>query len=152
MSSTGRGFQISYPTITLHAISRAEGLGPSIYCQLDEGENEASEDADVTGMRELTITPRLPDSLEPIFEALSLCASLHPDPCMSEDGDDDDAFLSADHFEPFAGGEEEELSEVGRAALEHLESIIYDPFQRSNDINGDSEEQERDYREDEARS
>ena len=35
MSNTGRGFQIEYPSITLHAISRRDGQ-PSIYCQLDE--------------------------------------------------------------------------------------------------------------------
>jgi nucleotide-sensitive chloride channel 1A len=55
--------------------------------------------------------------VDPIFEALSYCASLHPDPQGSDDGDDDeDAFIDPDTtaFEVFTGGEGEELSEVGR--------------------------------------
>ncbi|KAF9223600.1 hypothetical protein BS17DRAFT_780885 [Gyrodon lividus] len=117
MSSTGRGFQIEYPAITLHAISRAEGSSPSIYCQLDEAAGEPPADEaseDVSDMRELSIAPQNLVSLEPIFEAMSFCASLHPDLNMSEDDDADDAFVSADQFATFTGEEGEELSEVGR--------------------------------------
>jgi len=136
MSSTGRGFQVKYPAITLHAISR--GDAPSIYCQLDETDNssspeEASEDAP---MRELTIVPQDPGSLEPIFEAMSLCASLHPDPDLSEEDELDGDFVCDTHFETLAGEGEEELSEVGRAALAHLDSIIYDPFDPTAHVNG----------------
>ncbi|KAF8838583.1 hypothetical protein BDN67DRAFT_907062 [Paxillus ammoniavirescens] len=130
MSSTGRGFQVEYPAITLHAISRAEGLNPSIYCQLDESaggppDDEAAEDA--SNMRELNITPKNPASLESIFEAMSFCASLHPDPNMSEEDDaDDDAFVSADQFETFTGEEGEELSEVGR--VRSINNNRYAPY------------------------
>jgi nucleotide-sensitive chloride channel 1A len=65
MSNTGRGFQIEYPAITLHAVSRGE-RGPSIYCQLDERAGEpnaaAIEDEDDSEMRELTIIPQNPTS------------------------------------------------------------------------------------------
>ncbi|KIJ66808.1 hypothetical protein HYDPIDRAFT_180518 [Hydnomerulius pinastri MD-312] len=147
MSSTGRGFQVEYPAITLHAISRADGSSPSIYCQLDEAAggppaDESSED--VTDMRELSILPQNHASLDSIFEAMSLCASLHPDPNMLEDDEADDAFVSADHFETFTGEEGEELSEVGRAALAHLESIIYDRFEPQNGVNGHTEVTEED--------
>jgi chloride channel, nucleotide-sensitive, 1A len=66
MPSTGVGFQIEYPAITLHAVSRGES-GPSIYCQLDEGYGQANggpsanEDED-SEMRELTIVPKNSDS------------------------------------------------------------------------------------------
>ncbi|KAH7912318.1 regulator of volume decrease after cellular swelling-domain-containing protein [Hygrophoropsis aurantiaca] len=131
-SSPGRSFQIEYPAITLHAVSRSAS-GPSIYCQLDESSPDVSADNedDISAMRELSIIPKDETSLEPIFEALSHCASLHPDPNQSDEDDLDDAFVAADGFETFTGGEDEELSEVGRAALEHLESIIYDPFEKS---------------------
>lgn len=69
MSTTGRGFQIDYPFITLHAISRS-GSHSSIYCQLDEGDsatasigvngvdsNEGGGD-EGTSMRELSIIPQ----------------------------------------------------------------------------------------------
>ncbi|KAK7051020.1 hypothetical protein VNI00_005132 [Paramarasmius palmivorus] len=163
MSTTGRGFQIEYPSITLHAVSRSQG-GPSIYCQLDETSVETVGNSDTAGnvegdeeedmdMRELNIVPQNTDALEPIFEALSICAALHPDPPGSDDDGDVEAFIDAPddgEFEVFTGDEEQELSEVGRAALAHLESIIYDPRdQQANEAtqtNGvtvnDSEESE----------
>ncbi|KAI0033098.1 regulator of volume decrease after cellular swelling-domain-containing protein [Vararia minispora EC-137] len=146
-SATGRGFQIPYPSITLHAVARAE-QGPYIYCQLDESVAENAEpsgddEQEVMGMRELSIAAPSTSSVlhpdpppyvlmpiclvEAIFEAISYCASLHPDPNIDEDDLNDDAFIDGSEFETFAGAEGEELSEVGRAALEHLESIIYDP-------------------------
>ncbi|KIM84784.1 hypothetical protein PILCRDRAFT_35094, partial [Piloderma croceum F 1598] len=136
MSTSGRGFQIPYPAITLHAISRADS-GPSIYCQLDDSvgsPDDPSTTDDTIDMRELTIVPQNQSSLDPIFEALSTCASLHPDHNLSSDEemDDSNAFLNPDEpgagpFEVFTGDEGQELSEVGRAALEHLESIIVYP-------------------------
>ncbi|CAK5268610.1 unnamed protein product [Mycena citricolor] len=135
MPNQGSGFQVEYPAITLHAVSRAES-GPSIYCQLDEhaGEPEsAAINDEVSEMRELSIIPQDASSLEPIFEALSRCAALHPDPATGSDEEDMDAFLDSNggDFEVFAGDENQELSEVGRAALEHLESIIEWPVNGS---------------------
>ncbi|KAN0093116.1 Regulator of volume decrease after cellular swelling domain containing protein [Tylopilus felleus] len=142
MSSTGRGFQVKYPAITLHAISRAESSNPCIYCQLDETDSSSPPDQaseDVTDMRELMIVPQNAASLEPIFEAMSLCASLHPDPNQSEEDEFDDALVSDAQFETLDGDEGQELSEVGRAALAHLESIIHDPFDREARVNGNSD-------------
>jgi chloride channel, nucleotide-sensitive, 1A len=71
-SSSGRAFQIEYPSITLHAISRGDS-GPFVYCQLDEppatdapppdGEDEGD---DALGMRELSLTPQ--DSASRAFQ------------------------------------------------------------------------------------
>ncbi|KAK7691119.1 hypothetical protein QCA50_006222 [Cerrena zonata] len=84
-------------------------------------------------MRELFIIPKDDASLESIFEALSLCASLHPDPAGDNDmDDDDDAFIDASAFETFNGDNEQELSELGRAALDYMESIIDNPFEDKN--------------------
>ncbi|KAG9031957.1 hypothetical protein FS837_002850 [Tulasnella sp. UAMH 9824] len=124
---SGKGFSVAYPRITLHAVSRSDSTGPHVYCQLDETPEgvEVPDDEDAE-MSELKIIPGDMDAVEKIFEALSHCAALHPDPNGGNDGEgdfegfeDDEAFIDAD-------GEldEEELSEVGRAALAHLESII----------------------------
>lgn len=132
-STTGRGFQVEYPSITLHAVSRTES-GPCIYCQLDEtptGDRDEN-DEDESPMRELKIIPERVEALERIFELMSACAALHPDPEVDGDGDDD-AFVDPSNFEVFNGDADQELSQVGRAALEHLESIIYDPFERKED-------------------
>lgn len=70
-------------------------------------------------------------TVESIFEALSVCASLHPDPADDDDMDDDnDAFIDADDsvFETFNGTEGEELSEVGRVRSNFLNDNRYAPY------------------------
>lgn len=67
--------------------------------------------------------------VEPIFEALSLCASLHPDPNVSEDDDfDDQVFVDTNSFQPFTGEEGEELSEVGRVRSDFVNDSRYAPY------------------------
>jgi chloride channel, nucleotide-sensitive, 1A len=178
VSSTGKGFQVPYPSITLHAVSRAEA-GPSIYCQLDDQttppdgdaalQNGNGEDEEDFPMRELSIIPQDASSrtsafcssavnsadiyaVEPIFEALSLCASLHPDPNGDDDDDmgDDNAFIDPDvaGFEPFDGTEgqllpeyisayhwahllrylEQELSEAGKVRSDFVNDSRYAPY------------------------
>lgn len=60
-----KGFQIEYPAIILHAVSRAVGEIPSIYCQLDANfgnpDVAGKEDADEE-IKELLITPNDPSS------------------------------------------------------------------------------------------
>ncbi|KAF9048550.1 regulator of volume decrease after cellular swelling-domain-containing protein [Panaeolus papilionaceus] len=138
MSSTGTGFEITYPTITLHALSRAatgpsQG-SPSIYCQLDEGNtlnNNGGEnnDEDITEMRELIIIPQNADALEPIFEAMSHCAALHPDPSDDEEDGLDDAFIdTSGNFEVFNGNDDEELSEVGKVRSDFINDNRFAPY------------------------
>jgi chloride channel, nucleotide-sensitive, 1A len=71
--------------------------------------------------------------VEPIFEALSVCAALHPDPADEDDmdDDDDDAFIDADEngpFEVFNGAEGEELSEVGRVRSDFANDTRFAPY------------------------
>lgn len=97
-------------------------------------------------MRELIIVPSNSDScaflshdscesacepsiaVEPIFEAMSLCASLHPDPNLSEEEEFDGDFVSDDHFETLAGDGDEELSEVGRVRSDFVNDNRYAPY------------------------
>ncbi|KAH8094450.1 regulator of volume decrease after cellular swelling-domain-containing protein [Cristinia sonorae] len=135
MSASGRGIQVEYPHITLHAVSRSES-GPSIYCQLDESAGveseipqDAEEEEEYTPLRELSLVPQDAASLDPIFEALSYCASLHPDPAAEDDmDDDDDAFIDSSAFETFNGDEDQELSEVGRVRSNFTNDNRYAPY------------------------
>ncbi len=61
MSASGRGFQVEYPSITLHAVSRAES-GPCIYCQLDESNPGQSAEGEDSKMSELSLIPTNPGS------------------------------------------------------------------------------------------
>ncbi|KAF8485816.1 regulator of volume decrease after cellular swelling-domain-containing protein [Russula ochroleuca] len=134
-SSTGRTLQVEYPSIALHATSRGDS-SPYVYCHIDEppaADAPATDADDTLVMRVLILTPQDPASLEPIFEALSYCASLHPDPQGSDDGDDDDdddAYIDADTtaFEVFTGEEDEELSEVGRVRNAPINDNRYQPY------------------------
>ncbi|KAF5367163.1 hypothetical protein D9758_004007 [Tetrapyrgos nigripes] len=183
-TASGHGFQLEYPSITLHAISRDP---PSIYCQLvseevpgakesqgagtgaegqgedGDGGGEAEEGAELDeALREMNIIPADSNALEPIFESLSYCASLHPDPPSSEydDDEEEDQFADADGangFETFTGSEQEELSAVGRAALEHLESIIVYPEgvkrpEGHDDGEDDAEKEKSEEKKDEAKT
>lgn len=67
--------------------------------------------------------------MDHIFEALSECASLHPDPKGDED-DLDDAFIDLDPstFETFTGDENEELSEVGRVRSDFINDNRFAPY------------------------
>lgn len=68
-------------------------------------------------------------AVDSIFEALSICAALHPDKDSgSDDGEGDDAFIDASTFETFTGDEGEELSEVGRVRSDFLNDNRYAPY------------------------
>lgn len=77
----------------------------------------------------MTCEPHPCFSVEPIFENLSICASLHPDPASLSD-DMDDAFLdeNEDAFETFTGDEDQELSEVGRVRSDFINDNRYAPY------------------------
>jgi len=64
-STSGHGFQVEYPSISLHAVSRGDSV-PSIYCQLDESGEEQNganeEEEEFSEMRELRIIPSTSDS------------------------------------------------------------------------------------------
>ena len=67
--------------------------------------------------------------MEPIFESLSFCASLHPDPREEEEMEDDqDAFVDSDGFETFDGDADQELSEVGKVRSDFLNNSRFNPY------------------------
>jgi nucleotide-sensitive chloride channel 1A len=76
MSATGRGFQIEYPSIILHAVSRANDQGPAVYCQLDENAGGADQldGEDATEIRELCILPQNDSACTPL-PFFALCRS-----------------------------------------------------------------------------
>jgi nucleotide-sensitive chloride channel 1A len=157
-STPSKGFQITYRNITLHAISRSEEK-PYLYCQLDDNPDATEEEADAQDyepqIRDLKIVPEDPSSctlfssyrplielndlpsflVEPMFEALSICAALHPDrntegEGMEGDEDDDDAFVDVGSggFETFTGAPGEELSEVGRVRSNFVNDNRFAPY------------------------
>lgn len=67
--------------------------------------------------------------VEPIFEALSHCASLHPGDDVEDDNEFDEAFIDSNtNFEVFNGTGDEELSEVGRVRSDFLNDNRFAPY------------------------
>ncbi|KAJ1343863.1 hypothetical protein BSLG_001595 [Batrachochytrium salamandrivorans] len=131
---------IDYPTIIIHAISRQGdpfANGPCIYSQLSATSGDGAEisqtssapnsnggSADNEETFEMRLVPDDPSSLDAIYQAMSDCAAMHPDPDTEIDMDDDDEMAGGDWtFDPETA-ESVRFSEVGQAALEHLETVF----------------------------
>ena len=118
---TSKGVAIDYPTIALHALGSQDGF-TTVYLQLDlltnddddiqtltmhlipkatHGEEPESTDGQANGVDGTNGTPATPngEAAKALFEALSACADLNPDP-MDEDEDGEGAAMP----EPGAGG------------------------------------------------
>ncbi|KAJ3110992.1 hypothetical protein HDU96_006092 [Phlyctochytrium bullatum] len=74
------------------------------------------EEAEEEATAEMRIVPDDPASLDAIYQALSECAALHPDPDFEDEDDDGDMMYTAE--------DAAELSEIGQAALQHIEQAF----------------------------
>jgi nucleotide-sensitive chloride channel 1A len=107
----GSGISISYPSITLHAIQSAQQ--PSLYLQIESSELVQNDNGHEHGeesleFMEIVIVPENLSSLQKFYEALSDCASLHPDLDVDDDDDEvnghggimiDDGWITSDNLE-----------------------------------------------------
>lgn len=69
--------------------------------------------------------------MDAIFEALSQCASLHPDKLSDDDEEmDGDTFMDdgSSPFEVFTGDGDEELSEVGKVRSDFVNNNRFTPY------------------------
>ncbi|KAI0525483.1 regulator of volume decrease after cellular swelling-domain-containing protein [Xylaria bambusicola] len=120
--NSGKGIEIPYPTVTLHAIKNFKLLDKSdddsqskfsgVYMQL-EFSNSAPDDDESFEPIELTLIPYKPSSsdevhaaLDPLnaertsalFNQISACSNLNPDPRNEGEEDDEDDEFNADHI------------------------------------------------------
>ncbi|GAA99676.1 uncharacterized protein L969DRAFT_73939 [Mixia osmundae IAM 14324] len=154
LSESSTGVRLTYPVISLHAISpkctiplpdsAQESERPCIYCQIDESEGRDEEEED-SEQRELYILPQDASQTEAIFAALSQCASLHPAPSEQQTPSlpfhlDNDAHLNGDRPE-WSGPiqDDAELTQAGRTQMNRLEALV-----DWSSLNGDAHHVERD--------
>jgi len=121
ISDNGLGFNLNYPSISLHAISRDLNCFSSecIYLMVDAeisdnitNQNgaeirEDEDEEDESHITEVRFVPQDKAALETIFQSLSTCQALHPD---DEQGGSEDEFENFDPANPCALGESEEIS------------------------------------------
>jgi chloride channel, nucleotide-sensitive, 1A len=112
------GLSIPYPLISVHAIktlSSADQTYPSVYLQLELADGGGGDDDDFETV-ELTLIPPTststsatsPSETTKLFEAISDCSNLNPDPVEDGDEDEDDEdriIFEGDHeaVEGFSG-------------------------------------------------
>ncbi|KAI0401313.1 regulator of volume decrease after cellular swelling-domain-containing protein [Xylaria palmicola] len=117
--NSGTGVEIPYPAITLHAIKNFKRLDQpdadsgkfsGVYMQLEFSDSSPDDDESFDPI-ELTLIPYKPASgeeapaIDPLnvertnalFNQISACSNLNPDPRNEEEEDDDDEF-NADHI------------------------------------------------------
>ncbi|KAH8656572.1 regulator of volume decrease after cellular swelling-domain-containing protein [Tricladium varicosporioides] len=97
--STCTGISIPYPAISLHAIQRLPDPADSnkqvqgLYMQLEFSNPDAGGDDEEDEATELTLIPPPnasdsgPSATQLLFDAVSNCSNLHPDPSFEDDGD-----------------------------------------------------------------
>ncbi|KAE8742289.1 hypothetical protein FOCC_FOCC012168 [Frankliniella occidentalis] len=137
-TSSREGFTLEYPGISLHAVSRTPV--ECLYMMLDtnhlpiEGYNNEKESGDEEDSDEdpedgqNTILKFLPDdtaALEAMYQAMSQCQALHPDPDQQSDSDPENIFVDAD-------GEEAEGEDDGQDDAEYDEAQDFEPGSNGN--------------------
>ncbi|XP_076794365.1 methylosome subunit pICln isoform X1 [Arvicanthis niloticus] len=145
LDSSGLGFSLEYPTISLHAVSRDPNAYPQehLYVMVNAKFGEESKEPlsdedeedndDVEPISEFRFVPNDKSALEAMFTAMCECQALHPDP---EDEDSDDYDGEEYDVEAHEQGQgdiptfytyEEGLSHLtaeGQATLERLEGML----------------------------
>ncbi|XP_057377621.1 methylosome subunit pICln-like [Daphnia carinata] len=102
-ASSGQGFSLEYPHISLHAVSKDPAAFPQecLYLMLDSRldepdeivENDDSGDEESTSeMSEVRFIPEDRGTLDAMYHAMTVCQTLHPDPndSVSDEGDFED--------------------------------------------------------------
>ncbi|XP_017777954.1 PREDICTED: methylosome subunit pICln [Nicrophorus vespilloides] len=139
------GFCLTYPHISLHAISNDPAVHQSqcIYVMIDahvkipginyedvpeiNSESDDESDADIS---ELLLIPHDPATVHNIYEALKQCQELNPDP-EDVDDDDDDIYEDADenmdsNEDAFGGGGDNDMENIVNQIRSNTMDINYD--------------------------
>jgi nucleotide-sensitive chloride channel 1A len=93
---TTTGVAISYPTIGLHATMKYKSTVEALYMNLSLNDTETVNEEDDIQTLEVTVLPPSYTSqpedtcILDIFNAMNICADMHPDPNGSDDEDGDD--------------------------------------------------------------
>lgn len=100
ISSSGNGFALEYPQISLHAISRDLSAYPQecLFLMLDDQDSECEQDNDSeeSKINELRFIPDDKGMLDAMFHAMSACQTLHPDPNNSFSEEEEEVDDEAD--------------------------------------------------------
>ncbi|KAF4533290.1 hypothetical protein B566_EDAN004410 [Ephemera danica] len=141
-STSGEGFSLEYPHITLHAVSRDLTSFPQecLYLMLDAdvektgGDSGSEEDEDDdAGMTEIRFIPDDKGVLNLLFDVVKDCQTLHPDPEDSFSDAEDEIYADAEE-----GDEDQEVSSGAEGPIIQLRPSNNDVFDTRN---GNQEEE-----------
>ncbi|KAK3909472.1 Methylosome subunit pICln [Frankliniella fusca] len=161
-ASTREGFTLEYPNITLHAISRTPEeclymmldtnhlpiedctkATLSFYVTIVPGYNNDKESGDEDDSDEdpedgqNTILKFLPDdsaAIEAMYQAMSQCQALHPDPEQQSDSDPENIFVDADGEEEVEGEDDgqDDAEYDGKLLTSYLKAQDFEPGTNGN--------------------
>ncbi|XP_028401840.1 methylosome subunit pICln-like [Dendronephthya gigantea] len=132
--STGQGFSLEYPSISLHAVSKDTAHFPHecVFCMVEgvfkdeiEGNEDSELEEDDPPAAELRFVPDDKSTLNDIYAAICECQLLHPD--EQEQLEDEMAGYPPDYGEEYYTSEDAanaSLTEEGQATLERLENVF----------------------------
>lgn len=135
-NSSGQGFSLQYPSISLHAVSRDLNAFPQecLFLMVDgklsddaDSRQKSSDDEDEvvgpfegdTATTEVRFVPTDKGALDAMFNAMSDCQALHPD---EQDTDSEADDFEANYYEGVEG--EDNLTPEGQRTLQHLENLL----------------------------
>lgn len=135
-NSSGQGFSLQYPSISLHAVSRDLNAFPHecLFLMVDgklsddaDPRQKSSDDEDEvvgpfegdTATTEVRFVPADKGALDAMFNSMSDCQALHPD---EQDTDSEADDFEANYYEGMEG--EDNLTPEGQRTLEHLENLL----------------------------
>ncbi|KAJ1535162.1 hypothetical protein HK096_002943 [Nowakowskiella sp. JEL0078] len=146
---------IEYPTIGVHATNRKDpfvGDKPCIYCQLSvsfEGteQMQADEEEELWTGCEIRFAVDKEDDLFQIYETISECSALHPDPEDVNDNENEHRLGNGNLFNGsnewfFASDDANELNEAAQAAFAHLETVFDTPIRRTPVLEDDENQEQ----------
>lgn len=139
ISSTGNGFAIEYPHISLHAISRDLSAYPQecLFLMLDDPDNENEQDSDDHKINELRFVPDDKGMLDAMFHAMSACQTLHPDPNDSfsekDEDEEDDGIVMEETDSQLASLSLEQNGHNGQAGDANMDEDCYEDADHSID-------------------
>jgi len=126
----GHGFQLQYPSIQLHAVSRDTSAFPEqcLYLMVEgsvAGEELSSDDDEsadpVAAVSELRLVPSDKDVLQTLYTKLCLAQALHPDPEDEQSDEDDGADWNLGEGDGGLGDQEGALlQQDGMAAMPNM--------------------------------
>ncbi|WYZ38410.1 hypothetical protein EsH8_III_000324 [Colletotrichum jinshuiense] len=109
-SAAGAGVEIPYPSISIHAVKQVGSIGEgtplqAIWMQLQLADGgDGDDDFDTIDLTLIpAVTAGVQTDVQKLYDAISACSDLHPDPVDDDDEEEDGRIVFEGEHEPLEG-------------------------------------------------